>query len=172
LTGLEGVAIGDTLADPETPDPLPRIEIDEPTVRMTFGVNTSPFTGREGKFSTTRQLRARLYKELDVNLGLHVEDTSAAERFLVSGRGELHLAVLIETMRREGYEFEVSRPEAIIKVINGQRMEPGRRSALAVVDELDHDRDRNDRRRRFRRPSMRWPFDHLDDGLRRETSNS
>ena len=113
LTGLEEVAIGDTLADPESPDPLPRIEIDEPTVRMTFGVNTSPFTGREGKFSTTRQLRARLYKELDINLGLHVEDTSQAERFLVSGRGELHLAVLIETMRREGYEFEVSRPEAI-----------------------------------------------------------
>ncbi|HYM96910.1 MAG TPA: GTP-binding protein, partial [Candidatus Sulfotelmatobacter sp.] len=121
LTGLEEIAIGDTLADPEFPDPLPRIEIDEPTVRMTFGVNTSPFTGREGKYSTTRQLRARLYKELDVNLGLHVEDTGAAERFLVSGRGELHLAVLIETMRREGYEFEVSRPEAIIKVINGKR---------------------------------------------------
>ena len=132
LTGLEEVAIGDTLADPESPDPLPRIEIDEPTVRMTFGVNTSPFTGREGKFSTTRQLRARLYKELDVNLGLRVEDTSAAERFLVSGRGELHLAVLIETIRREGYEFEVSRPEAIIKVINGQRMEPVERLTVEV----------------------------------------
>jgi GTP-binding protein len=134
LTGLEEVAIGDTLADPEAPDPLPRIEIDEPTVRMTFGVNTSPFTGREGKFSTTRQLRARLYKELDVNLGLHVDDTDAAERFLVSGRGELHLAVLIETMRREGYEFEVSRPEAIIKLINGQRMEPVERLTVEVRD--------------------------------------
>ena len=132
LTGLDAVAIGDTLADPESPDPLPRIEIDEPTVRMTFGVNTSPFTGREGKFSTTRQLRARLYKELDVNLGLHVEDTEAAERFLVSGRGELHLAVLIETMRREGYEFEVSRPEAIVKTINGQRMEPIERLTVDV----------------------------------------
>src|SRR6059036_1861897 len=120
LTGLEEVA----LADPDAPDALPRIAIDEPTVRMTFGVNTSPFTGREGKFSTTRQLRARLFKELDTNLGLHVEDTGAAERFLVSGRGELHLAVLIETMRREGYEFEVSRPEAIVKRINGQLMEP------------------------------------------------
>src|SRR5205823_13810042 len=118
------MAIGATLADPESPDPLPRIAIDEPTVRMAFGVNTSPFTGREGKFSTSRQLRARLYKELDTNLGLHVDDTGAAEGFLVSGRGELHLAVLIETMRREGYEFEVSRPEAIIKRINGQRMEP------------------------------------------------
>jgi GTP-binding protein len=135
LTGLDAVAIGDTLADPESPDPLPRIEIDEPTVRMTFGVNTSPFTGREGKFSTTRQLRARLYKELDVNLGLHVEDTEAAERFLVSGRGELHLAVLIETMRREGYEFEVSRPEAIVKTINGQRMEPLERLTVDVREE-------------------------------------
>ena len=135
LTGLEEVAIGDTLTDPESPDPLPRIEIDEPTVRMTFGVNTSPFTGREGKFSTTRQLRARLYKELDVNLGLHVEDTGAAERFLVSGRGELHLAVLIETMRREGYEFEVSRPEAIVKRINGQLMEPVERLTVDVREE-------------------------------------
>jgi GTP-binding protein len=135
LTGLEAVAIGDTLADPESPDPLPRIEIDEPTVRMTFGVNTSPFTGREGKFSTTRQLRARLYKELDVNLGLHIEDTDAAEHFMVSGRGELHLAVLIETMRREGYEFEVSRPEAIVKKINGQRMEPIERLTVDVRQE-------------------------------------
>jgi GTP-binding protein len=135
LTGLEEVAIGDTLTDPESPDPLPRIEIDEPTVRMTFGVNTSPFTGREGKFSTTRQLRARLYKELDVNLGLRVEDTDAAERFLVSGRGELHLAVLIETMRREGYEFEVSRPEAIVKRINGQLMEPVERLTVDVREE-------------------------------------
>ncbi len=132
LTGLEEVAIGDTLASPDSPDPLPRIEIDEPTVRMTFGVNTSPFTGREGKFSTTRQLRARLYKELDTNLGLRVADTAQAERFLVSGRGELHLAVLIETMRREGYEFEVSRPEAIVKVVNGQRMEPVERLTVDV----------------------------------------
>ena len=135
LNGLEDVAIGDTLADPESPDPLPRIEIDEPTVRMTFGVNTSPFTGREGKFSTTRQLRARLYKELDTNLGLRVEDTTQAERFLVSGRGELHLAVLIETMRREGYEFEVSRPEAIVKVVDGRRMEPVERLTVDVREE-------------------------------------
>jgi len=135
LTGLEEVAIGDTLADPDSPDPLPRIEIEEPTVRMTFGVNTSPLAGREGKFSTTRQLRARLYKELDTNLGLHVADTEVAERFLVSGRGELHLAVLIETMRREGYELEVSRPEAIIKVINGQRMEPVEHLTVDVREE-------------------------------------
>jgi len=135
MTGLDEVAIGDTLADPEAPDALPRIAIDEPTVRMTFGDNTSPFTGREGKFSTTRQLRARLYKELDTNLGLHVEDTDAAEQFLVSGRGELHLAVLIETMRREGYEFEVSRPEAIVKRINGQRMEPVEHLTVDVREE-------------------------------------
>ncbi len=135
LTGLEGVAIGDTIADPESPDPLPRIEIDEPTVRMTFGVNTSPFAGREGDYSTTRQLRARLFRELDTNLGLHVEDTDAAEHFQVRGRGELHLAVLIETMRREGYEFEVSRPEAIVKMINGQRMEPVERLTIDVPEE-------------------------------------
>ncbi|HLZ96136.1 MAG TPA: translational GTPase TypA [Candidatus Dormibacteraeota bacterium] len=135
LTGLEEIAIGDTIADPESPDPLPRIAIDEPTVRMTFGVNTSPFAGREGQFSTTRQLRARLYRELDTNLGLHVEDTDAAERFQVSGRGELHLAVLIETMRREGYEFEVSRPEAIVKVIDGRRMEPVERLTVDVREE-------------------------------------
>ena len=135
LTGLEDVAIGDTLADPEAPDALPRIEIEEPTVRMTFGVNTSPFAGREGKFSTTRQLRARLYKELDTNLGLHVADTDVAERFMLSGRGELHLAVLIETMRREGYEFEVSRPEAIIKLINGQRVEPVEHLTVDVREE-------------------------------------
>ena len=135
LTGLENVAIGDTLANPESPDALPRIEIEEPTVRMTFGVNTSPFTGREGKFSTTRQLRARLHKELDTNLGLHVADTDAAERYLVSGRGELHLAVLIETMRREGYEFEASRPEAIIKIINGRRMEPVEHLTVDVREE-------------------------------------
>ncbi|HET9781715.1 MAG TPA: translational GTPase TypA [Candidatus Dormibacteraeota bacterium] len=135
LTGLEDVAIGDTLADPEAPDPLPRIEIEEPTVRMTFGVNTSPFAGREGRFSTTRQLRARLYKELDTNLGLHVADTDSADQFLISGRGELHLAVLIETMRREGYEFEVSRPEAIVKVIEGRRMEPVEHLTVDVREE-------------------------------------
>ena len=135
LAGLEDVAIGDTLADPEAPDVLPRIEIDEPTVRMTFGVNTSPFAGREGRYSTSRQLRARLYKELDTNLGLRISDTDSADRFLVSGRGELHLAVLIETMRREEYEFEVSRPEAIVKVINGQKMEPVERLTVDVRED-------------------------------------
>src|SRR5205807_1551355 len=124
LTGREDVAIGDTLADPEAPDALPRIEIEEPTVRMTFGVNTSPFAGREGRFSTSRQLRQRLYKELETNLSLRVADTENPDVFLVSGRGELHLAILIETMRREGYEFQVSRPEAITRVIDGRLCEP------------------------------------------------
>jgi GTP-binding protein len=135
LTGLGEVTIGDTLVDPEHPEPLPRIEIGEPTVRMTFGVNTSPMAGREGRFSTSRQLRTRLYRELDVNLGLRVQDTDSAERFLVSGRGELHLAILIETMRREGYEFEVSRPEAIVKRVNGQLVEPVERLTADVREE-------------------------------------
>jgi GTP-binding protein len=124
LTGLEDVAIGDTLADPETPEALPRIAIDEPTVQMTFGVNTSPLTGREGKFTTSRQLRARLFRELEVNLGLRVEMTDSADRFLISGRGELHLAVLIETMRREGFELEVSRTQVITKHAEGKLLEP------------------------------------------------
>ena len=124
VTGLEKVGIGDTIASPERPEALPRIEIGEPTVEMTFGVNTSPFAGREGRFSTTRQLRARLYKELETNLSLRVQDTDSPDTFLVKGRGELHLAILIETMRREGYEFEVSRPEAIIKVVDGNLKEP------------------------------------------------
>jgi GTP-binding protein len=135
LTGLGDVTIGDTLVDPERPDPLPRIEIGEPTVRMTFGVNTSPMSGREGRFSTSRQLRARLFRELDVNLGLRVQETDSAERFLVSGRGELHLAILIESMRREGYEFEVSRPEAIVKRVNGQLVEPVERLTADVREE-------------------------------------
>ncbi len=124
VTGLEIVNIGDTIASPERPEALPRIEVGEPTIEMTFGVNTSPFAGREGHFSTTRQLRERLYKELDTNLSLRVQDTDSQDTFMVKGRGELHLAILIETMRREGYEFEVSKPEAITKVIDGELMEP------------------------------------------------
>jgi GTP-binding protein len=135
LTGLDEVVIGDTLADLENPDALPRIQIEEPTVRMTFGVNTSPFAGREGAFSTSRQLRARLFRELDVNLGLRVEGTDNAERFLVSGRGELHLAVLIEGMRREGFEFEVSRPEAIVKRVDGRALEPVERLTVDVRED-------------------------------------
>jgi len=124
VTGIDKVSIGDTIASPEQPAALPRIEIGEPTIEMTFGVNTSPFAGREGRFCTTRQLRARLYKELETNLSLRVQDTDSPDTFLVKGRGELHLAILIETMRREGYEFEISKPEAITKVIEGKLVEP------------------------------------------------
>jgi GTP-binding protein len=124
VTGIKEVSIGDTLASPDKPEVLPRIEIGEPTVEMTFSVNTSPFAGREGRFSTTRQLRERLYKELESNLSLRVQDTDTPDTFIVKGRGELHLAILIETMRREGYEFEVSKPEAITKMVDGKLMEP------------------------------------------------
>src|SRR6185503_18698094 len=102
-------------ADPENPVALPVIRVEAPTVRMTFGVNTSPFAGREGKYVTSRQIRERLYKELQHNVSLRVDDTDAADTFVVSGRGELHLAILIETMRREGYEMQVSRPEVIYR---------------------------------------------------------
>jgi GTP-binding protein len=124
VTGVSEANIGDTLASPDKPEALPRIEIGEPTVEMTIAVNTSPFSGREGKFSTTRQLRERLYKELEVNLSLRVSDTDSPDTFLIKGRGELHLAVLIETMRREGFEFQVSKPEAITKMVDGKLMEP------------------------------------------------
>jgi len=124
VTGIKKVSIGDTIASPEQPSALPRIEIGEPTVEMTFVVNTSPFAGREGSFCTTRQLRERLYKELETNLSLRVQDTDSPDTFLVKGRGEMHLAILIETMRREGYEFAVSKPEAITKVIDGKIVEP------------------------------------------------
>lgn len=125
IAGLEGIAIGETLADPENPVALPSIEVEEPTVRMTFGVNTSPFTGKEGKWGTSRKLRERLFDELRNNVALRVEETEAADTFKVAGRGELHLAILIETMRREGYEFQVSRPEAIFKEDeSGNLLEP------------------------------------------------
>ena len=124
ITGLKKVSIGETLASPERPEALPGIDISEPTVKMTLGVNTSPFAGREGRFCTSRQLRERLYHELETNIALHVNDTDSADVFLVAGRGELHLAILIETMRREGYEFQVSKPEAITKVVDSKLMEP------------------------------------------------
>jgi GTP-binding protein len=135
LVGLDDVGIGDTIADPAAPEPLPTIAVDEPTVRITLGVNTSPFAGREGKFQTSRQLRARLERELETNIGLRVEDTESADRFLLSGRGELHLSILIETMRREGYEFEVSRPEVILKQIDGQLHEPVEMLVIDTTEE-------------------------------------
>jgi GTP-binding protein len=115
IAGLEGIAIGETLADPENPVALEPIRVEEPTVRMTFGVNTSPMAGREGRWGTSRKLRERLFEELRHNVALRVAETDSADTFMVSGRGELHLAILIETMRREGYEFQVSRPEVIFR---------------------------------------------------------
>ncbi len=115
VAGLPEIGIGETIADPADPRPLPPISVEAPTVRMTFSINDSPFTGREGQFVTSRQLRERLFRELEKNVAMRVEETDSADRFVVSGRGELHLAILIETMRREGYEFSVSRPEVIMQ---------------------------------------------------------
>src|SRR5690606_34587822 len=123
VAGIENVGIGDTLADPADPRPLPPIMVEEPTVRMTFSVNDSPFAGREGQYLTSRQLRARLMNELERNVALRVDETDKANEFIVSGRGELHLAILIETMRREGYEFAVSRPAVIFKEEDERRLE-------------------------------------------------
>ena len=125
LAGLEDIQIGETLADPEDARALPPIRVEEPTVRMTFGVNTSPFAGKEGRWGTSRKIRERLFDELRLNVALRVEETESSENFLVSGRGELHLAILIETMRREGYEFQVSRPEVIFRQSkDGKTLEP------------------------------------------------
>jgi GTP-binding protein len=125
IAGLDGIAIGETLSDIENPVPLPVIHVEEPTVRMTFSINTSPFSGREGRWGTSRKLRERLYEELRKNVALRVADSDTSDAFLVSGRGELHLAILIETMRREGYEFTVSRPEVIFREgEDGEILEP------------------------------------------------
>lgn len=124
FTGIEKLEISDTLCHPEAPESLPPLTVDEPTVSMTFQVNTSPFAGREGKYLTSRQIRERLERELQHNVALRVEDTSDPDKFKVSGRGELHLSILIENMRREGYELGVSRPEVIIREIDGQKQEP------------------------------------------------
>lgn len=124
ITGIEDLSISDTVCDKNVPEALPPLTVDEPTVSMTFQVNSSPFAGKEGKFVTSRQIRDRLTKELIHNVALRVEDTSDADKFRVSGRGELHLAILIETMRREGYELAVSKPEVIVKEIDGELQEP------------------------------------------------
>ena len=124
ITGIEELKISDTLCDPSTVEALPPLTVDEPTVSMTFQVNTSPFAGREGKYVTSRKIRDRLYQELLHNVALRVEDTADPDKFKVSGRGELHLSILIENMRREGYELAVSRPEVITKMVNGEMQEP------------------------------------------------
>jgi GTP-binding protein len=125
ISGISDVSIGETVTDLNDPRPLPIIEIEEPTVKMTFGVNTSPFSGREGDFTTSRQIKARLDREIETDVALRVEATDVESRWIVSGRGELHLAILIEKMRREGFELEVSRPQVIFKEgPNGEKLEP------------------------------------------------
>jgi GTP-binding protein len=135
ITGIEGLQISDTLCDPANPEALPALVVDEPTISMTFQVNTSPFAGRDGKFVTSRNIKERLERELIHNVALRVEDTNHADRFKVSGRGELHLSVLIENMRREGFELGVSRPEVIFKEVDGQRQEPFENVLLDVEDQ-------------------------------------
>ncbi|AIF51083.1 translational GTPase TypA [Pelosinus sp. UFO1] len=136
ITGLDDVNIGETIADTENPEALPMIDIDEPTLAMTFSVNNSPLAGREGQFITTRHLRDRLFREVETNVSLQVRETESADTFEVMGRGELHLSILIETMRREGFEFQVGKPEVIYKTINGQRCEPMEALTIDVPQEF------------------------------------
>jgi GTP-binding protein len=124
FTGIEGFEIGDTVADFESPEAMPTMKIDEPTMSMLFTINNSPFFGKDGKFVTSRHLRDRLFKELEKNLAMRVEETSSPDSYLVFGRGILHLSVLIETMRREGYELQLGQPQVIVKEIDGQKCEP------------------------------------------------
>ena len=131
IAGMKEVDIGETITDRNNPEALPLIEIDEPTLSINFLVNSSPFAGREGKFVTSRQLRERLFKEIKQNVALRVEEESSNDTFKVSGRGELHLTILIETMRREGYEFSISRPQVVLKEIKNKTMEP---EEFAVID--------------------------------------
>lgn len=135
LTGIEGFDIGDTIADLENPEALPRIAVDQPTMSMVFTINNSPFFGKEGKYVTSRHLRDRLYKETEKNLALKIEETDSEDTFSVYGRGILHLSVLIETMRREGYELQVGRPQVLIKEIDGQQQEPYETLVVDVPEE-------------------------------------
>jgi len=135
ITGIEDFEIGDTIADMENPEALPRIEIDEPTMSMLFTINNSPFYGKEGKYVTSRHLRDRLFKETEKNLALRVEETDSEDKFIVFGRGILHLSVLIETMRREGYELQVGRPQVLLKEIDGVKCEPYETLVINVPDQ-------------------------------------
>jgi GTP-binding protein len=136
FTGIPEIKIGDTLCSPDDPKPLPFSKISEPTLTMNFMVNDSPFAGTEGKFLTSRQVRERLYKELNTDVSLRVEDTESTEVFKISGRGELHLSILIETMRREGYEFQVSKPTVLYKEINGEKHEPMEAVTIDVPEDF------------------------------------
>ena len=134
VSGVADINIGDTLCRPDAVEPLPFVKITEPTVSMTFSVNDSPFAGKEGKYLTSRHLRARLYREIETDVSLRVEDTDSADSFKVSGRGELHLSILIENMRRQGYELQVSKPEVLLKTIDGKLCEPMERVIIDVPD--------------------------------------
>ncbi|PWG05039.1 translational GTPase TypA [Polaribacter aquimarinus] len=136
ITGIDGFEIGDTIADLENPEALPRIEVDQPTMSMLFTINNSPFFGKEGKFVTSRHLRDRLFKEMEKNLALRVDTTDSEDKFNVFGRGVLHLSVLIETMRREGYELQVGRPQVIIKEIDGVKSEPYETLSIDVPEDV------------------------------------
>lgn len=136
IVGIDGFEIGDTIADFEFPEPLPPISIDEPTMSMVFTINDSPFFGQEGKFVTSRHVRERLEKELEKNLALRLEDTGSADSFRVFGRGVLHLAVLIETMRREGYELQIGQPQVILKLIDGEKCEPIEELTIDLPDSV------------------------------------
>ncbi|CAI6070467.1 GTP-binding protein TypA/BipA [Paenibacillus sp. JJ-100] len=135
IAGIKDINIGETIADPNNPEALPVLKIDEPTLQMTFLVNNSPFAGREGKWVTSRKIRERLMKELETDVSLRVDETDSPDAFIVSGRGELHLSILIENMRREGYELQVSKPEVIVKEIDGKRMEPVERLMIDIPEE-------------------------------------
>ncbi|MBM7565679.1 translational GTPase TypA [Paenibacillus sacheonensis] len=135
IAGIREINIGETIADPANPEALPVLKIDEPTLQMTFLVNNSPFAGREGKWVTSRKLRERLFKELETDVALRVEETDSPDAFIVSGRGELHLGILIENMRREGFEMQVSKPEVIVKEIDGVKCEPYERLLIDVPEE-------------------------------------
>ena len=136
ITGLEGFEIGDTIADIDAPEALPRIEVDQPTMSMLFTINNSPFFGKEGKYVTSRHLRDRLFKEMEKNLALRVDETDTEDKFNVFGRGVLHLSVLIETMRREGYELQVGRPQVILKDIDGVKSEPYETLSIDVPEDV------------------------------------
>src|SRR5699024_12245890 len=136
LVGLDGFDIGDTIADAENPEALKTIDIDEPTMSMLFTINDSPFFGKEGKFVTSRHIKERLEKELEKSLALRVEETDSADKFLVYGRGVLHLSVLIETMRREGYELQIGQPQVIIKEIDGEKCEPIEELTIDLPEEV------------------------------------
>ncbi|MBR5975182.1 MAG: translational GTPase TypA [Clostridiales bacterium] len=136
VAGIPEINIGDTICAQDCPEPMPFVDIDEPTIAMTFSVNDSPFAGQDGKFVTSRHLRDRLFKEMETNVSMRLEETDTTEAFVVKGRGELHLSILIETMRREGYEFQVSRPQVILKEVDGVLCEPVEMLLIDVPEEF------------------------------------